>query len=444
MANINLINSVAKAYRSMNASITTQAGATSLASGITTAGKFILQGFREVKEASRKSAQVLQRKLDYTPENFEDLDLTEEQINVIDDIYNEYNEGIKLVTNPRKRQRDEESGKNMMNNAKKRLDDLYDSLTSFGTLLNGVKKNASENIRSNYNDPMQAVLYDYMVNNYQDFMKNNVKIEESTSRAFIELPAPSEAMGKYYLDELEQLTNLDAKAVNNIDIDLRSDVDKIANRNLSAEVRNTKITELINGKFNLIRNNDQRGSLIFDSIHKDAFLNFLVTDESFSKAYPGLAEQIPKIKTAEDAEDVADAIEVALIQAMKFGEYDLFNDYREFTIQSLANVVENVDDDDDNDDDDDDVTTFNIPTYNKQGTYLGMQKKTVQEVRDMFDIESGDFSFGKRNIVVNTNSKGERRWSVRDVTGTSAAGQTYSSLEDVLMAFAPAAAKKLP
>tara|TARA_R100001086_G_scaffold249715_2_gene190522 strand:- start:1079 stop:2389 length:1311 start_codon:yes stop_codon:yes gene_type:complete len=373
MANVNLINSVAKAYRSMNASLVTQAGATSLVSGISTAGKFILEGFREVKEASRKSAQALQKKLDYTPENFEDLDLTEEQINVIDDIYNEYNEGIKLATNPNKRQRDEESGKNMMNNAKKRLDDLYDSLTSFGTLLNSVKKNANENIRSDYNDPMQVVLYDYMVNNYQDFMKNNVKIEESTSRAFIELP---EAEGKYYLDELEELTNFDKKAVNNIDIDLRSDVDKIATKNLSAEVRNRKITELINGKFNLITDNNQRGSLIFDSIHKDAFLDFLVTDESFSKAYPGLAEQIPKIKTPEDAEDVATAIEVALIQAMKFGEYDLFNDYREFTIQSLANVVEDVDDDDD-DNDDDETNTVAVQLQNKGLQYF--PKSRIEE-----------------------------------------------------------------
>ena len=89
MANVNLINSVAKAYRSMNAPLVTQAGAQALGSSIVGATGDIIKGFKEAKEASEKSQRALQKNLDYTPEDFTDLDLSEEQIKVIDDIYKE-------------------------------------------------------------------------------------------------------------------------------------------------------------------------------------------------------------------------------------------------------------------------------------------------------------------------------------------------------------------
>ena len=41
----------------------------------------------------------------------------------------------------------------------------------------------------------------------------------------------------------------------------------------------------------------------------------------------------------------------------------------------------------------------------------------------MFDIDNGDFSFGKSNIAVATNKRGEKTWSVRDITGTQASGK---------------------
>ena len=64
MANINLINSVAKAYRSMNAPLVTQAGAQALGSGVISATSDIIKGFRKAKEASVKSQKAL--KIIYT------------------------------------------------------------------------------------------------------------------------------------------------------------------------------------------------------------------------------------------------------------------------------------------------------------------------------------------------------------------------------------------
>jgi hypothetical protein len=343
MANINLINSVAKAYRSMNAPLVTQAGAQALGSSIVGATSNIIKGFRKAKEASVKSQKALQKNLNYTPEDFTDLDLSDAQIEIIDNIYDEYNEGAKLATNPRKRKRDEEGGRKMMNNAKKRLDDLYDSLTKFGTTLNNVKKNVD--LRSKFNDPLQTVLYDYMVNNHQDFMKR-VKIDEN-GRAFFPMAIVDDPNTKdiieqgnrlIYLDELEDLANEDINAGNKIHLDLYDTVYKIANRNLPLEARNQQIEARINSVFNSVQETNQKGSIIFDGIYKDDFLTFLVTDPSFKKKYPQLAAKIPKIKNGDDAEDLAAEIETELISAMKSGEYDLFNDYREFTLDKLMNT----------------------------------------------------------------------------------------------------------
>ena len=343
MANINLINSVAKAYRSMNAPLVTQAGAQALGSGVISATSDIIKGFRKAKEASVKSQKALKKNLDYTPEDFTDLDLSDAQIEIINNIYDEYNEGAKLVTNPKKKQRDEEGGRRMMNNAKKRLDDLYDSLTKFGTTLNNVKKNVD--LRSKFNDPLQTVLYDYMVNNYQDFMKR-VQIDEN-GRAFFPMAIYDDPKTKdiieqgnrlIYLDELEDLANEDINAGNKIHLDLYDTVYKIANRNLPLDARNQQIEARVNSVFNSVQETNQKGSIIFDGIYKDDFLTYLVTDSSFKKKYPQLAAKIPKIKNSEDAEDLATEIETELISAMKSGEYDLFNDYREFTLDKLMNT----------------------------------------------------------------------------------------------------------
>ena len=336
MANINLINSVAKAYKSMNATLVTKAGAEALGGSIVDAASDIIKGFRKAKEASVKSQKALQKNLNYTSEDFTDLDLSDAQIEVIDNIYDEYNEGAKLATNPRKKKRDEESGRKMMNNAKKRLDDLYDSLTKFGTTLNNVKKNVNQ--RSNFNDPMQTVLYDYMVNNHQDFMKR-VKIDEN-GRAFFPMAIDDDPKTEeieqgnrlIYLDELEDLTNHDIKAESSVNMTLHDTVYKIANQNIPLDARNKKIERTVNGTFNSIKDVNQKGSIIFDGQYKDDFLTFLTSDKSFEKAYPQLAAKIPKIKNSEDAEDLAAEIETELISAMKSGEYDLFNDYREFTL----------------------------------------------------------------------------------------------------------------
>ena len=343
MANINLINSVAKAYRSMNAPLVTQAGAQALGGSIVGAASNIIKGFKKAKEASIKSQKALKKNLNYTPEDFTDLDLSDAQIEIIDNIYDEYNEGAKLATNPRKRKRDEEGGRKMMNNAKKRLDDLYDSLTKFGTTLNNVKKNVD--LRSNFNDPLQTVLYDYMVNNHQDFMQR-VQVDEN-GRAYFELPEglEKEQDGKkvtvyknIYLDNLEDLANEDINAGNKIHLDLYDTVYKIANRNLPLDARNQQIEARVNSVFNSVQETNQKGSIIFDGIYKDDFLTFLTSDKSFEKAYPQLAAKIPKIKNSEDAEDLAAEIETELISAMKSGEYDLFNDYREFTLDKLINT----------------------------------------------------------------------------------------------------------
>ena len=86
--------------------------------------------------------------------------------------------------------------------------------------------------------------------------------------------------------------------------------------------------------------------------------------------------------------------------------------------------------------------TYPVYNYNKQGTYLGSSQQTAEDVRSMFDIDNGDFSFGKSNIAVATNKRGEKTWSVRDITGTQASGQVFNNLEDVLDQFAPYAARK--
>ena len=134
-----------------------------------------------------------------------------------------------------------------------------------------------------------------------------------------------------------------------------------------------------------------------------------------------------------------------LINGMK--SVDLSESFMEFKTKKLMEAYDNVITQKETDESNaknvgDKEKTYPIYTYNKQGTYMGAAQKTASEVRSMFDIQQGDFSFGKSNIIVGSNSRGDRTWTVRDVTGTQAAGKVYNSLESVLADFAPYAAKE--
>jgi hypothetical protein len=87
-----------------------------------------------------------------------------------------------------------------------------------------------------------------------------------------------------------------------------------------------------------------------------------------------------------------------------------------------------------------DIKTYPVYTYNTQGTYMGATQKTADEVRSMFDIKSGNFSFGKRRVEVKAGSRG-RIWQIYDISGKEPVGEVYYKLEDVLNDLAPYAAK---
>jgi hypothetical protein len=141
-----------------------------------------------------------------------------------------------------------------------------------------------------------------------------------------------------------------------------------------------------------------------------------------------------------------------LVNGMK--SVDLSESFMEFKTKKLMEAYDNVIIQKETKENNSLITeendkTYPVYTYNKQGTYMGAAQKTAGEVRSMFDIDSGDFSFGKRRVKVKTGSKGDRIWQIYDISGTEQLpGKVYRKLEDVLNDFAPYAAKtttsKLP
>lgn len=140
-----------------------------------------------------------------------------------------------------------------------------------------------------------------------------------------------------------------------------------------------------------------------------------------------------------------------LINGMK--SVDLSESFMEFKTKKLMEAYDNVVIQKETEESNagnigDKEKTYPVYTYNTEGTYMGATQKTADDVRSMFDIDSGDFSFGKRRVKVNTGSKGNRTWQIYDISGTQQTGKIYYKLEDVLNDFAPYAAKtttsKLP
>ena len=156
--NINLINSVAKAYQARGATLVTKEGLADLTSGLS-------KGFNAITESVRKAKQKFKDNLAYKSQDFTDLDLQQPQIDKITNLYDQYNQGAKMATAVFRGRDFKDQGIDMMNTAKENIDKLYQSLTSFGTTLNFYRDNI-DNL-SNSNPLLEDVVNGYMVNKIQ-------------------------------------------------------------------------------------------------------------------------------------------------------------------------------------------------------------------------------------------------------------------------------------
>jgi len=271
--NINLINSVAKAYKARGATLVTKEGAAALAGGLMTGISRVAKG---VREAKRK----LQKNLAYKQQDFTDLDLQQPQINQITKLYDQYNQGAKMATAVFRGRDFKDEGIEMMNTAKQQIDKLYESLTKFGTTLNFIKDNNMN--RSESSDLLSDGMYTYMVDNHDDFM-SNVKIEEETMRAFVEFDDPEDKLtvNKIYLDEIEQPSLIAREDIKQFYAMNPAKIVESSMRGLpKEEVKRITLMNMQN-----ITDVDTQNSLIFDAPKSDfgKFVSYLVTDASFNE-----------------------------------------------------------------------------------------------------------------------------------------------------------------
>ena len=341
--NINLINSVAKAYKARGATLVTKEGAAALAGGLMTGISRVAKG---VREAKRK----LQKNLAYKQQDFTDLDLQQPQIDQITKLYDQYNQGAKMATSIFRGKDFKDEGIEMMNTAKQQIDKLYESLTKFGTTLNFIKNNNMN--RSESSDLLSDGMYTYMVDNYDDFM-SNVKIEEETMRAFVEFDDPEDqsTVSKIYLDEIEQPSLIAREDIKQFYAMNPAKIVESSMKGLpKEEVKRITLMNMQN-----ITDVDTQNSLIFDAPKSDfgKFVSYLVTDASF-KAKIETDNRFKLIKTAIDEynqgdksldatedlfETVSDDLKRIIKSSTVNGEtvpaYNLYQDLIEFQMQEF-------------------------------------------------------------------------------------------------------------
>ena len=341
--NINLINSVAKAYKARGATLVTKEGAAALAGGLMTGISRVAKG---VREAKRK----LQKNLAYKQQDFTDLDLQQPQIDQITKLYDQYNQGAKMATSIFRGKDFKDEGIEMMNTAKQQIDKLYESLTKFGTTLNFIKNNNMN--RSESSDLLSDGMYTYMVDNYDDFM-SNVKIEEETMRAFVEFDDPEDQLtvSRIYLDEIEQPSLIAREDIKQF---YAMNPAKIVESSMQGlpkeEVKRITLMNMQN-----ITDVDTQNSLIFDAPKSDfgKFVSYLVTDDSF-KAKIETDDRFKPIKNAIDeynqgdksldatedlfetvSDDLKRIIKSSTVSGKTVPAYNLYQDLIEFQMQEF-------------------------------------------------------------------------------------------------------------
>ena len=334
--NINLINSVAKAYKARGATLVTKEGAAALAGGLMTGISRVAKGVREAK-------RELQKNLAYKQQDFTDLDLQQPQIDQITKLYDQYNQGAKMATSIFRGKDFKDEGIEMMNTAKQQIDKLYESLTKFGTTLNFIKDNNMN--RSESSDLLSDGMYTYMVDNYDDFM-SNVEIEEETMRAYVKFGKEN-----IYLDEIEQPSLIAREDIKQFYAMNPAKIVESSMKGLpKEEVKRITLMNMQN-----ITDVDTQNSLIFDAPKSDfgKFVSYLVTDASF-KAKIETDNRFKLIKSAIDQynqgdksldatedlfETVSDDLKRIIKSSTVNGEtvpaYNLYQDLIEFQMQEF-------------------------------------------------------------------------------------------------------------
>ena len=335
--NINLINSVAKAYQARGATLVTKEGLADLTSGLS-------KGFNAITESVRKAKQKFKDNLAYKSQDFTDLDLQQPQIDQITNLYDQYNEGAKMATAVFRGRDFKDQGIDMMNNAKEKIDKLYQSLTSFGTTLNFYRDNI-DNL-SNSNPLLEDVVNGYMVNKNSEFMKK-VQIEEETMRAFVEFDN-----SKIYLDEINKPNLIDKNAIASYDQMLIE-----AYNGGGSKKDKAKILEISEKQLRKNKSKNSQASVIFDTDERllGSFMSYLVTDETFVEKVQD--PRFSQIKTEVDAykkienpteenqkdlfEKVKDDLRLLMMGDKDEPAYDLYSDFIQFSMKEVDNQYEN-------------------------------------------------------------------------------------------------------
>ncbi len=335
--NINLINSVAKAYQARGATLVTKEGLADLTSGLS-------KGFNAITESVRKAKQKFKDNLAYKSQDFTDLDLQQPQIDQITNLYDQYNQGAKMATAVFRGRDFKDQGIDMMNNAKEKIDKLYQSLTSFGTTLNFYRDNI-DNL-SNSNPLLEDVVNGYMVNKNSEFMKQ-VQIEEETMRAFVEFDN-----SKIYLDEINKPNLIDKNAIASYDQMLIE-----AYNGGGSKKDKAKILEISEKQLRKNKSKNSQASVIFDTDERllGSFMSYLVTDETFVEKVQD--PRFSQIKTEVDAykkienpteenqkdlfEKVKDDLRLLMMGDKDEPAYDLYSDFIQFSMKEVDNQYEN-------------------------------------------------------------------------------------------------------
>jgi len=334
--NINLINSVAKAYQARGATLVTKEGLADLTSGLS-------KGFNAITESVRKAKQKFKDNLAYKSQDFTDLDLQQPQIDKITELYDQYNEGAKMATAVFRGRDFKDKGIDMMNTAKENIDKLYQSLTSFGTTLNFYRDNI-DNL-SNSNPLLEDVVNGYMVNKNSDFMKK-VQIDEDM-RAFVQF-----GDDKIYLDEINKPNLIDKNAIASYDQMLLE-----AYNGGGSKKDKAKILEISEKQLRKNKSKNSQASVIFDTDERllGSFMSYLVTDETFVKKVQD--PRFSQIKTEVDAyneienpteenqkdlfEKVKDDLRLLMMGDKDVAAYDLYSDFIQFSMKEVDNQYEN-------------------------------------------------------------------------------------------------------
>ena len=335
--NINLINSVAKAYQARGATLVTKEGLADLTSGLS-------KGFNAITESVRKAKQKFKDNLAYKSQDFTDLDLQQPQIDIITNLYDQYNQGAKMATAVFRGRDFKDQGIDMMNTAKENIDKLYQSLTSFGTTLNFYRDNI-DNL-SNSNPLLEDVVNGYMVNKNSEFMKE-VQIDEEDMRAFVQF-----GDDKIYLDEINKPNLIDKNAIASYDQMLIE-----AYNGGGSKKDKAKILEISQKQLRKNKSKNSQASVIFDTDERllGSFMSYLVTDETFVE---GIKDpRFSKIKTQVDAyskienptqedqkdlfEGVKDDLRLLMMGDKDVDAYDLYSDFIQFSMKEVDNQYEN-------------------------------------------------------------------------------------------------------